>query len=92
MLMELEVVHAPSEILPSPQPLSHYVAQSVEDYFSQLGNAKPSGLYKRVLEEIEVPLLQKVMKHARGNQCKASTWLEISRGTLRKKLKQYGLE
>jgi Fis family transcriptional regulator len=36
-------------------------------------------------------LLETVMKYTRDNQTKASTVLGLNRGTLRKKLKQYGM-
>ncbi len=74
------------------QSLRDCVQQALENYFSHLEGHTPSGLYDLVLEEIEIPMLGVVMKHAKGNQCKASNWLKISRGTLRKKLKQYGLD
>lgn len=92
MSTELVVVHSETDTMAASQPLSHYVAQSVEQYFTHLGDTPPSNLYDLMLEEIEIPLLQMVMKYAKGNQCKASDWLTISRGTLRKKLKQYGLD
>jgi Fis family transcriptional regulator len=44
-----------------------------------------------VLEEVEPPLLRAVLRHTRNNQSKAARMLGLSRGTLRKKLKQYGL-
>ena len=44
-----------------------------------------------VLAEVEAPLLETVMEFTRGNQTKASTLLGLNRGTLRKKLKKYGL-
>ena len=36
-------------------------------------------------------LLEKVLEYTRGNQTKAAELLGLNRGTLRKKLKQYGL-
>lgn len=48
-------------------------------------------MYQLVLSEVEAPLLEQVMKYTRNNQTKASTMLGLNRGTLRKKLKQYGL-
>ncbi len=50
-----------------------------------------SELYQMVLAEMEIPLLEKVLEYTRGNQTKAAELLGLNRGTLRKKLKQYGL-
>jgi Fis family transcriptional regulator len=48
-------------------------------------------LYHVVLSEVEPAILDVVMTHAEGNQTEAAEVLGISRGTLRRKLKQYGL-
>ncbi|MDP4870221.1 MAG: DNA-binding transcriptional regulator Fis, partial [Gammaproteobacteria bacterium] len=48
-------------------------------------------LYDLVLAEVEAPLLAAVMHQTRGNQSKAAIVLGLNRGTLRTKLKQYGL-
>jgi Fis family transcriptional regulator len=40
---------------------------------------------------VEVPLLQATLRHTNNNQSRAAELLGINRGTLRKKLKQYGL-
>jgi Fis family transcriptional regulator len=40
---------------------------------------------------VEAPLLETVMQHTRSNQSKASAMLGLNRGTLRKKLKKYGM-
>ena len=44
-----------------------------------------------VLAEVEAPLLEEVMTFTRGNQTRAAIMMGINRGTLRKKLKQYGM-
>ena len=44
-----------------------------------------------VLAEVEAPLLEEIMRYTRNNQTKASRMLGLNRGTLRKKLKIYGL-
>lgn len=49
----------------------------------------PEKIYERALAAFEVPLLNRVMKQARGNQLKAATLLGINRNTLRKKLNAY---
>ncbi|PID41680.1 MAG: DNA-binding transcriptional regulator Fis [Proteobacteria bacterium] len=67
------------------------VEKSLENYFSQLDGAPVTDVYQLVLSEVEAPLLEQVMKHTRNNQTKASVLLGLNRGTLRKKLKQYGL-
>jgi len=44
-----------------------------------------------VLREVEEPLLKAVLDYTSGNQLRAADILGINRGTLRKKLKQFGL-
>lgn len=72
-------------------PLRTSVENAVEAYFQQLNGHSTNDLYKMVLQEIEEPLLRCVLKYTKGNQSKASEMLGINRGTLRKKLKLYGL-
>ena len=45
----------------------------------------------RGLKEVELPLLEIVMKQCDDNQSKASKILGINRGTLRTKLKEHNL-
>ena len=71
------------------EPLRQHVKKALENYFSHLDGHDPVDLYDMVLEEIEIPLLEVIMSYTKGNQSKAAILLGISRGTLRKKLKQY---
>jgi Fis family transcriptional regulator len=48
-------------------------------------------LYHVVLSEVEPAILNVVMDYVDGNQSHAAEVLGISRSTLRKKLRQYGL-
>ena len=48
-------------------------------------------LYQLVIGEVEKPLFKAVLRYTNGNQSEAAEILGINRGTLRKKLKQYGL-
>ncbi len=73
------------------QSLSESVRQALDNYFAQLDGEHPSQLYQIVLEQIERPLLEKVMAFTGNNQSRAAKLLGISRGTLRKKLKIYDL-
>ena len=60
-------------------------------YFEQLDGENPTDIYNMVLKEVELPLLEIVMKQCDDNQTKASKILGINRGTLRTKLKEYNL-
>ena len=74
-----------------PQPLSNAVQKAVANYLQQLNGQDVNDLYELVLSELEQPLLEEVMKYTRGNQTRAANLMGINRGTLRKKLKQYGM-
>ena len=67
------------------------VEVSMNNYFHQLDGQPVTDVYQMVLSEIEAPLFEAVMTYTKDNQTKASEVLGLNRGTLRKKLKQYGL-
>jgi Fis family transcriptional regulator len=71
--------------------LAEAVEQSVDQYLKILDNPETANLYELVLEQMEEPLLKRVLKYVRNNQVRAAKLLGISRGTLRKKMKKYGL-
>ena len=71
--------------------LGHQVSKSMRKYFEELDGEKPTDIYNMVLKEVELPLLEIVMKECNDNQSKASKILGINRGTLRTKLKEHKL-
>lgn len=73
------------------EPLRECVRDAVDRYFSTLDGHDCTGLFALVMREVEAPLLESVLRHAEGNQTRAAEILGINRGTLRKKLKLYGL-
>ena len=73
------------------KPLRDITEQPLKEYFRNLNGHSPVELYDFVLKEIELPLFRTVMDYTRGNQSRAASILGINRGTLRKKLKNYGL-
>lgn len=77
--------------LDSQDTLRNCVRRSLNDYFANLEGEQVNNVYQTVLAEMEIPLLEKVLEHTRGNQTRAAEMLGLNRGTLRKKLKQYGL-
>jgi two-component system nitrogen regulation response regulator GlnG len=52
----------------------------------------PNEVYRRVLERVERPLLETVLKRTGGNQIRAAALLGINRNTLRKKITELGIE
>ena len=75
----------------SNQSLRDCVDQAMENYFRHLDGQSVTEVYDLVMAEVEAPMLEVVMKYTRHNQTKAAQVLGLNRGTLRKKLKQYGL-
>lgn len=73
------------------QSLRDSVEQAMENYFRNLEGQNTTDVYELVMAEVEAPMLEVIMKHTRHNQTKAAHVLGLNRGTLRKKLKQYGL-
>ncbi|MCX8049452.1 MAG: DNA-binding transcriptional regulator Fis [Methylohalobius sp.] len=72
--------------------LKEQVKIALNKYFAELNGENTVGLYAMVMAEVEKPLLETVLNHTGGNQSKAAQILGLSRSTLRKKLKQYGIE
>jgi Fis family transcriptional regulator, factor for inversion stimulation protein len=56
-----------------------------------LNGHRPAELYDLVMREVEEPLFKAVLDYAEGNQSRAAGILGINRGTLRKKLREFGL-
>lgn len=76
---------------PQTPSLRDSVEIAVSNYFQHLEGQDVTDVYDMVMSEVETPLLEVVMKYTRHNQTKAAQVLGLNRGTLRKKLKQYGL-
>ena len=72
--------------------LTDTVKNTLVTYFNQLEGAEPNDIYSMVLKQVEAPLLEVVMQQVDGNQTKAAACLGLNRGTLRKKLRLYGLD
>jgi Fis family transcriptional regulator, factor for inversion stimulation protein len=73
-------------------PLREHVANSVRRYLRDLDGCETQELYNIALRELEIPLFAEVLNHCEGNQSRAATMLGIHRATLRKKLREYGME
>jgi Fis family transcriptional regulator, factor for inversion stimulation protein len=71
--------------------LSECVEHALKDYFKQLDGHPAANLYDMLLTEVEAPLIKATLEHTKGNQSRTAEILGINRGTLRKKIKLYGL-
>ncbi|MFE0754322.1 nitrogen regulation protein NR(I) [Inquilinus sp. NPDC058860] len=74
---------------PAGEGLSAAVERHLRDYFTAHGGSLPaSGLYDRVLREVERPLITLSLAATRGNQIRAAELLGLNRNTLRKKIRE----
>jgi len=77
----------------APQTLSGAVEQYLTQYFLSHGDRlPPPGVYDRIIQEVERPLISICLAATRGNQIRAAQLLGLNRNTLRKKIKDLGLE
>ncbi len=78
---------------PDQDHLSGAVAYHLKRYFARHGeDLPPAGLYERILKEVERPLIELTLSATKGNQLKASYLLGLNRNTLRKKIRDLGIE
>jgi len=75
------------------ESLSEAIERHLKSYFDAHEGALPaSGLYDRVLHEMERPLIQLSLSATRGNQVKAAQLLGLNRNTLRKKIRELDIK
>ena len=73
--LTVSVLNSQSQV--TNKPLRDSVKQALRNYLSQLDGQDVNDLYELVLAEVEHPMLDMIMQYTRG--------------TLRKKLKKYGM-
>ena len=75
------------------ESLSAAIEHHLTQYFSEHGERlPPPGVYDRMLQELERPLISICLAATRGNQIRAAHLLGLNRNTLRKKIRDLGLE
>jgi two-component system nitrogen regulation response regulator GlnG len=81
--------------LRGPQPPQASGAGLVELVEGAVDAALDSGeegrVYREVIESVERPLIESVLRHTEGNQIRAAALLGINRNTLRKKIVELGI-
>jgi len=74
---------------PENEKLSQSILTHLQRYFDFHGDSlPPAGLYGRILQEMEVPLIEIALDATHGNQAKCAELLGINRNTLRKKINE----
>ncbi|HUH88013.1 MAG TPA: helix-turn-helix domain-containing protein [Pusillimonas sp.] len=73
-------------------PLEQCVRESLDRYFSDLGDSQPHDILDMVMRCVERPVLQVALEKAHGNQSRAAEMLGITRSTLRKKLQAHDIQ
>ncbi|MBU24639.1 MAG: Fis family transcriptional regulator [Gammaproteobacteria bacterium] len=71
--------------------LKELVRKHIDQYFEELDGEIPQDLYDLVVGEVEHALLEATLYQSNNNQSKAAEMLGISRGTLRTRMKLFGL-
>lgn len=83
----------PAHVDISTKDLSELVEGYLNGYFGSFGSdLPPSGLYERVLRQMEIPLLTAALSATRGNQIKAAELLGLNRNTLRSRIKNLDIK
>ncbi len=90
-IVQQEIKARPSSVATAApdqnQKLSSAIEAHLKRYFDLHGDAlPPSGLYERIIKEVELPLIALSLSATRGNQVKTAELLGINRNTLRKKI------
>jgi Fis family transcriptional regulator len=73
-------------------PLSKCVEDALNVYLRTTDGHDVNDLHRFVIGEVERPLFKTVLRHVDGNRSRAAKILGLTRATLRKRLKDYGLD
>jgi two-component system nitrogen regulation response regulator GlnG len=77
----------------SSEGLSAVVERHLREYFAAHTDGLPaSGVYDRIVREIERPLIALSLAATRGNQLRAAELLGLNRNTLRKKIRELDIQ
>ena len=85
--------HAPTADPDAPKTLEAMVERGLAGEFIGGPDGLPApGLYDRVMEQVERPMIAMTLAATRGNQVRAAEILGLNRNTLRKKIQDLGMK
>lgn len=87
-LVEVQARHEQA----NAESLEAVIGRWLQRHVTMAPGPPPDGLYDRLLDEFERPLLETALLMTRGNQLKAAQLLGINRNTLRKMLQLRGVD
>jgi two-component system nitrogen regulation response regulator GlnG len=69
------------------------VERYLATHFASFGrDLPPPGLYRRIIRQVEQPLITAALAATRGNQIKAAELLGLNRNTLREKIQMLNIQ
>ena len=71
--------------------LSRTIKNETLAYINKMNGQGVSNLHNLFISEVEKSLISAVLSHLGGNVTKTATYLGINRGTLIKRIKDYGI-
>mgnify|MGYP001324674765 FL=1 len=72
-------------------PISKIIKNESLSYISKMNGQGVSNLHNLFISEVEKSLIATVLNHLNGNVTKTASYLGINRGTLIKRIKEYGI-
>jgi Fis family transcriptional regulator len=75
----------------NPIPLRQNVQAAIRRYLEDMGQSQPESLYRKLMAEVEPPLIEEVLRYTQGNQTQTARILGMTRNTLKAKLDRYDI-
>lgn len=73
-------------------PLREEVRKTIRQFLLDMGTTEPEHVYRKLLAEVEPPLIEEVLSYTGGNQSRAAGILGMTRNTLRARIRRYGIQ
>ena len=92
-MTEQSVTEATPMVAMTQNSISESIELHLSKYFGEFDESlPPAGLYDRILKQVEEPLIKLSLAVTNGNQIRAAEMLGLNRNTLRKKIRDLGID